>query len=48
MQVINLIIEHATGKRTRTVNHIIVDEFPECEALRVQIRKCFSTSATER
>jgi hypothetical protein len=32
---------NATGKRTRTVNHVVVDEFPECQALRVQIRKCF-------
>ena len=29
-----LIMEHATGKRTRTKNRVTIDSFPECEATR--------------
>lgn len=34
MHLVNLAVEHAIGKRTRSRNHVIVDEFPAAEALR--------------
>jgi hypothetical protein len=34
MHRVNLIIEHATGRRKRTQQRKVTDEFPECEAIR--------------
>ena len=39
MHVANLVADHASGKRVRTENRIIVDDFPPCENLRVKLRK---------
>jgi hAT family C-terminal dimerisation region len=38
MHVTSLIVEHAIGKRTRSKNRVVVDEFPECEKHRVKHR----------
>jgi hypothetical protein len=38
MHMCNLVAEHARGKRVRTRNRVIIDEFPEIEALRKKIQ----------
>lgn len=34
MHMVNLVVDHATGKRTRSANREVVDSFEECESLR--------------
>jgi hypothetical protein len=34
MHMCNLVADHATGKKVRTRQKVVVDQFPECEALR--------------
>ena len=34
MHIVNLVVDHAIGKRTRSVNRKVVDLFEECEPLR--------------
>ena len=38
MHVAQLVADHATGKRTRSVNKKVVDSFPECDAIRSRVR----------
>ena len=38
MHMANLVTDHATGKKTRSVNRVVVDSFPACNDIRNKVR----------